>query len=320
MRYYVLLGFLWAGAYAAGAILTTALVIAVWPRIQRSVERMASRQRAHVLAGLRAAPFVIGLATSATLCGVFVRFEPRDTAESPGILLVASALAAGILVVAGMRRGWQSIRVGRECGRLLEVSGARRNNLGSLPMWVVDTAYPIAAVTGILRPRLLISTRLLDECPPAEMDAILRHEAAHVRRRDNLLRAFMVAVPDPLQFGETGRALRAAWAAAAEQAADDEAVGDRPEGRANLAAALVRVARMVQGPPPAWAYGVSFYEGSNLEERVQRLLAPAAVGRPARVLSATVVVLVVACVTILAADPIASRIHGLMEAAVNHLP
>jgi beta-lactamase regulating signal transducer with metallopeptidase domain len=235
-------------------------------------------------------------------------------------VLITLAIAAGALLVGAMLRAWQALQANRECIRLLETSDARIQSADPLPFWIVDTRYPIAAVSGLLRPRLLVSTRLLLECPPEEMDAILRHEAAHIRRRDNLLRAFMHAVPDPLQFGATGRAIQTAWAAAAEQAADDEAAGDRPEGRADLAAALVRVARMVQGPRPAWADGVAFYEGSNLEERVQRLLAPATLGRPARMFSAVFVALTIAAITTVAADPIAFRVHVLMETAVNYLP
>ena len=320
MRYYVLLGFLGAGSYAAGTILTAVVVTALWPRLRRFIGMMAARPRAQVLASLRAAPFAVGLAGAGTCSGVFVRFEPPGTTEAPGLVLIAVAVAAGALLVGAMSRAWQAFRANRECVRLLQTSGARIHSAGPLPFWAVDTPYPIAAVSGLLRPRLLVSTRLLRECPPEEMDAILRHEAAHIRRRDNLLRAFMHAVPDPLQFGATGRAIQTAWAAAAEQAADDEAAGDRPEGRADLAAALVRVARMVQGPRPAWADGVAFYEGSNLEDRVQRLLAPASLGRPARMLSAAIVVVMSAAITIVAADPIAFRVHALMEAAVNHLP
>src|SRR5687768_2726294 len=320
MRYYVLLGFLGAGCYAAGTILTTVVMTATWPGLRRLIGMMAARPRAHVLASLRAAPFAVGLALAGTCCGVFVRFEPRGTTEAPGLVLITFAITAGALLAGTMLRAWRAHQASRECTRLLETSGARIHSAGPLPFWIVDTPHPIAAVSGLLRPKLLVSTRLLLECPPEEMDAILRHEAAHIRRRDNLLRAFMLAVPDPMQFGATGRAIQSAWAAAAEQAADDEAAGDRPEGRAELAAALVRVARMVQGPRPTWADGVAFYEGSNLEERVQRLLGPASLGRPARILSAGVGGLMIAAITIVAADPIAFRVHALMEAAVNHLP
>jgi beta-lactamase regulating signal transducer with metallopeptidase domain len=320
MRYYVLLGFLSAGAYAAAAIFTTAIVRVGWPGISRSIGLMASGPRAQVLASLRAAPFAVGVASAMALSGVFLRFEPRGTTESPSLLLTVGAATAAALFLRSAVRMSRSLQASRQCTRLLETSGARVTGANPLPLWIVDTPYPIAAVTGVLRPRLLVSTRLLRECPPEEMDAILRHEAAHVRRRDNLLRAFMLAVPDPLQFGATGRAIQTAWAAAAEQAADEEAVTDRPEVRADLAAALVRVARMVQGPRPTWAEGVAFYEGSNLEERVQRLLAPAAHERRARILTAAAILLILGSITIVAADPVAFRVHSLMEAAVNHLP
>jgi Zn-dependent protease with chaperone function len=320
MRYYVLLGFLAAGAYAGGAVLTAGAVSLAWARYQTAAMRIPSHTRAQLLAAMRFAPLAVGIALSAALSGVFLRFEPRATAESPGLLLIVAATAAAILFLAAASRAFRAVAAGRRCIRLLRSCGTRADAAGRLPLWIVDTPYPIAAVTGVLRPRLLVSARIVRECPPEEIDAILRHEAAHVRRRDNLLRALMLAAPDPLLFGATGRALHSAWAAAAEQAADDEAAGDRPDVRADLAAALIRVARMVQGPPPAWAAGVAFYEGSNLEERVQRLLAPAAAGGRARTWLAAATVLIVAAFAAVAADPIAFRVHSLMEAAVNRLP
>ena len=108
------------------------------------------------------------------------------------------------------------------------------------PVWLIDSAYPVAAVTGLFRTRLLISTRIVRECTPSELDAVIRHEAAHVRRRDNLVRAAMRYLPDPFLLVASGHALQSDWAAAAEEAADDEAAGPRAEARSELAAALVR--------------------------------------------------------------------------------
>ncbi len=139
-------------------------------------------------------------------------------------------------------------------------------------IWLIESAYPVAAVTGLFRTRLLISTRIVSECTPRELEAVIRHEAAHVRRRDNLVRAAMRYLPDPMLLLNAGRELQTGWAAAAEEAADDEAAGPRVEARTELAAALVRVARMAEGPPPQWMPALAFYEGTNLENRVRRLL------------------------------------------------
>lgn len=319
MRYFVLLGFLSAGTYAVAAVLTAALVTAIWPKCRRTLAGTPPQTRAQVLASIRLAPLAVGTAAALTLAGVFLRFEPRSTTESPSLLLIAATIMAVILFSAGAMTAVRSLVGNRQCARLVQACG-RRAPETDLPLWIVETPYPVAAVSGVLRPRLILSARILRECSPEEADAILRHEAAHVRRRDNLLRALMLSTPDPLHVGSTGREIQQAWAAAAEEAADDEAAGDRAEVRADLAAALVRVARMVQGPPPSWAIGVAFYEGTNLESRVQRLLSPVSQSHPAHVVPAATTLLILASAAIVAADSLAFRVHALMEAAVNHLP
>jgi Zn-dependent protease with chaperone function len=320
MRYFALLGLLSAGAYAVLVVgLSWALVVA-WPRCRRALAHVPAAQRAQWLAALRLAPAAVGVMGALTLASIFVRFEPRDTRETPGLLLLAFAAGGGALFCHTGFRTMQAVRAGRECVRLLRSCGRELEGVRPLPLWVVESPYPIAAVTGILRPRLLISSGILRACPPEEMEAILRHETAHVRRRDNLLRALMMTVPDALQFGRTGQDVQAAWAASAEEAADDEAAGDALDARSDLAAALVRVARMADGPPPDWITGVAFFTGTNLEDRVHRLLNRGSDGVPAPVLAVGSILLVAASVAIAAADTVALRVHTVMETAVNFLP
>jgi beta-lactamase regulating signal transducer with metallopeptidase domain len=321
MRYFVLLGFLSAGAYAVTVACAAAAVVRVWPPYHRAVVRLGASRRAYALAALRVAPCGIGVAAALAVAGVFLRFEPRHTTESPGAMLIAAGLATLLLIATGAIRGLRAALASRQCTRLVRTCGRRLDRSDAPGLWIVDTAYPVAAVTGVLRPRLLLSTRILRECPAGEVQAILRHEAAHLRRRDNLLRAIMLILPDPLQFGETGRSIHSTWAAAAEQAADEQAAGDEAETRATLAAALVRVSRMTRGCAPPWASGVAFFEGHNLEERVQRLLAPAgSTRRPPAVISSAALMLLAASAAAVAANPIALRLRTLMEGAVNYLP
>jgi beta-lactamase regulating signal transducer with metallopeptidase domain len=175
-------------------------------------------------------------------------------------------------------------------------------------------------VTGLFRPRLLLSARIIAECTASELDAIVRHERAHVRRGDNLARAAILYLPNPLAFTPAGREMQHAWAAAAEEAADDDAAGDAVDGRTALASALVRVARMATAPAPDWVPALTFYEGNNLENRVRRLLDGRHGGGRVPVAGVLLSVLLFAGCAFALTDGAARQLHAWMEIAVQHVP
>lgn len=321
MRYYVLLFLVITAAYAVANAATSLAVRLAWPLTRAWVSRRRPSRRAQTLAMLRVAPVAAATAWSVTVGAVFLRFEPRNTTEFPGMILMAAAACALMLIATAALELAHSLSADAHCTALVRQCGRPWVRPDGLPIWIVDTAYPVAAVAGIFRPRLLLSARLIAECPEGEMDAIIRHEAAHLRRRDNLLRAAMRCLPDMLSLTRTATEIHTTWAAAVEQVADDEAAGVEPESRTRLAAALVRVARMTDGPPPAWMPGVvAFYEGEHLEERVRRLLAPCAnVGtRPVGFVASFALVGLVSAMATNATTSL--QLHLLMEAAVRLLP
>jgi Zn-dependent protease with chaperone function len=57
---------------------------------------------------------------------------------------------------------------------------------------------PVALCYGLLRPRLLVSAATLRELSSAEVEAVLRHEQVHLRRRDPLRRLLLRAMTDAL--------------------------------------------------------------------------------------------------------------------------
>lgn len=320
MRYYILLALIPLGAYAVAGIVGALGVSAAWPRIRQRVDRRPAGERARVLALLRLLPMLAGTLTALLFATTFVRYEPRGTTETPGVLLLGLAAATLLLCAAALQRiaGWW--RAGAACSTLLRQCGQRWQRTDGQRIWVVETSYPVAAVTGFFRTRLLLSARIIRECTPREVEAVIRHEAAHVRRRDNFVRAAMACLPDPLALLAAGGDIQRAWAAAVEEAADDEAAGPQIEGRAELAGALVRVARMAEGPPPAWMPALAFYEGTHLERRVRRLLAAGpGTDRTSR-RSLVTAVIALAAGAMLFLEAVSRPLHVLMELAVQHLP
>ncbi len=271
MRYYLLLIVVALSSFAFSSVLAAFGVCAAWTRIRSRWDRRASHTRTSPLLALRALPSAAGFLSATAVAIGFLRHEPRHTVEEPGLVLGFAAALAGalvaVVVVRGARDAGRAVyfaRLASHCRRWTHRHGASIS--------VLDTGYPVAAVAGMFRPRLLMSSRILNECTPEEVDAIVAHEQAHIRAHHNVIRALMRGLPDPLALLRTGREIEAGWALAAEQTADDEAAGMSEEKRATLAAALVHVARMAEERPPSWMPALAFYQGHDLQHRVRALL------------------------------------------------
>ena len=98
-----------------------------------------------------------------------------------------------------------------------------------------------------------------------ELQIALKHELAHIQSRDNLKKLVLRFCPFPGMDK-----LESAWSQAAELAADDDAVSNM-EGAVDLAAALVKISRLVP-VETASVCTVGFVSGS-INARVARLLA-----------------------------------------------
>ena len=316
MRYYVLLVLVSAGAFAVTASACAAIVATVWPALKHRLP-LAAAHRARRLALLRLAPVISGSAALAIVAATFLRYEPRDTTEVPGLFLLSSAALSLALVMSASRRLATAARRARQCDQLLRACGSPQSRPDGHQVWIVETEYPVAAVMGVLRTRLLLSRRILAECTDAEVASVVRHELAHIQRRDNLVQAAMRFLPDPLAHTRTGRELQAAWSIAAEEAADDFAAHDASE-RTDLAAALVRVAGMAQGRPPQWLPALTFFERHTVESRVRRLLRPGPAAQGSlRVVPAAVAI---GAALLIGTEAVGLRLHALMELAVRVLP
>jgi beta-lactamase regulating signal transducer with metallopeptidase domain len=246
------------------------------------------------------------------------RFESREGDELLGrSLWVAGTFGAALLLLMAARlvRMWWQTR------RLLRVWLSSATPITprdvTIPAFVITTGFPIVAVIGVLRPRLVIDAQVLRACTDEELTAILAHERGHLRRWDNVRRAAFAAVPGPWFSSD----LPEAWRDATEEAADDLAAATGHDTRFHLATALLRVSRLA--PPRDDAAGwreqlpaSALYRGESIEGRVRRLvdtpLAPDHGRRPWTT---------VMTVGILGAGLIVQReLHDLMEHVVAFLP
>lgn len=306
----VLAAFVCANAAGAAA--------AAW-QWRRRTPPEAPQDRASFLLRIRMLPLVASLLWSALAMISFFLFESRRADERTGLVLVALAAVGALLITAAAARLVITLSRHRRIVRGW-FAGAENTALPGIgiPAVIVDTEFPIVAVVGIWRPRLVIARDVLDACTPDELKAVLDHECRHVARGDNLRRTLLIALPDPLGWLAVGRAIDAAWHDATEEVAD-EAPGDGrgDAGRVALASALIRVAALVPaGRPPAEIPASALYRGEPLERRVRRLLDPIPPRPAARRHYQWMALagLIGLCIVLL------GPIHDLLEVAVTFLP
>src|SRR4051794_36247466 len=184
--------------FAIVATLTSAAIAWIAPGLAHRFDRYAPAARAARLFRLRMLPaacasvFAFGVALP-----IFLRYEPVHSEETLArTLIVAAVLGAALLgrgawrAAAGLRATGAVMRDWRARGRPLPFADA------PIPVFAIDDAFPTVAVVGFSRPALFIAERVLRECPPDEVRAMLLHECAHITHRDNLKRFFMRACPD----------------------------------------------------------------------------------------------------------------------------
>ncbi|MFZ3213893.1 MAG: M56 family metallopeptidase [Terriglobales bacterium] len=243
--------------------------------------------------GLRILPLVAALVV-VTVFTVpsFLRFEPRWDDEPIGIAALALASAGAAILIFGIINALLAwMRTSRSVSSW--TSGSRTLNLeATVPAFQTPESAPLLAVAGLCRPRLLVSgcaRRLLD---PGELEVAIRHELAHVRRRDNLKKLLLRACAFPF-LG----ALDGAWLQAAEINADDEAVQDE-RSALDLASALLKVSRLSPlVPGPELVMDLVSGNPGAVAARVERLLAWTPRARPQRRLLPVAVPALVAAVT-----------------------
>jgi len=306
------LAFAGLGFVVANSLLTL-LTVLVWRLARPSFHRAGALFFLRMVPTVGSVGVVLGLVVPA-----FWAFEPRATQERAGPVL-AFVILAGFLVVSGMRRAFVSWRDTRGLERAWSASAVPSADLGiPVDTYRVPSDRPFAALVGIVRPRLFFADRFLDGLSASERRAVVDHEAGHMVALDNLKRAAMRLAPDWLAFVPAGREIEAAWATAAEEAADDHAAGPGRRRALELASALLKASRLM---PLACTSVSNFCNGAPLAGRVERLFAepvvrPAAARLRARRLAWMSAALVAA---VLLSAPSLKAAYELTETAVRLL-
>ena len=294
------------------------------PAAIRLSERFRPQLAARLLLLLRLAPTGLSLLMVAGLLAPsYLWLEPRGAPEPIGWACLAAAalgLAVWSLSIARtLRAAGRSLRHIRRCQRTARKTYLRGE---TAPVWLMEGPAPLVMLAGVLHSHLVISRRVVSALSGDQLAAVLRHERAHSRSRDNFKRLLVLMAPGILPFFHGFSRLEQAWARVTEWAADDFAVAGDTHRSLTLAAALVRVARLGKVPAPPVLVTSLMPNGVDLSARVDRLLhfvpTPSKPGGVARLLSGGAGLLLGASVVALMAQPVALHTaHEFLEALIR---
>ena len=274
-------------AMAVFAVFVAIVSATVYPHLRQRLMRAEPARRTRALLALSVLPAVAAVGLTAlcflpsTLGTLWPDFDhcPHHGNEHPHFCLVHLPLSSGSLfawLVAAVVATYPLLRALHRFTSIARSRRAFRQIVHSAVfdrargIWLVEADFPLAVTTGVLRPRIFMSTALLRSLPPDLVDAVTEHERAHRRRRDVLLK-LVAGILSLVHLRRTRLRLLADLDLAAEQACDEETgvlLGDR----LRVARALLALERLLQGTGMRVGLaGVSF-GSSSVIPRVESLL------------------------------------------------
>ena len=250
------------------------VVCGVWRKVFSCAQRFPASRCADLLFALRVLPFV--LATAATLALAvpsFLLLEPHVGNEPLGAVPVALGFCGLVILLAGI---WKAVAAWVRASRTIARWSSEARPIGSsllaskglVPVVRLSATAPPLTAAGVLRPSVWLSRAAEFLLSERELEAALRHEVVHVRRRDNLRKLILrlVAFPGTVE-------LETAWREATEMAADDAAVASAAEAL-DLAAAVIKLSRLAPLEAPAELTTALVHSpAESLNARVARLIA-----------------------------------------------
>jgi TonB family protein len=135
---------------------------------------------------------------------------------------------------------------------------------------ILCSDFPEPGVCGIRRPKLVLPKRVVEALTDQELEAVLLHEVAHVRRRDNLVSLFQSWLSCVFWFHPAIWLIDRQLLAERERACDEEVLSHAPNCQQYLSS-LLKVFQSSLGEKLA---GASLITGSNLKRRIDHMRSP----------------------------------------------
>ncbi|HEV2126367.1 MAG TPA: M56 family metallopeptidase [Chloroflexota bacterium] len=207
-------------------------------------------------------------------------------------LVALVALAVGVLRLALLARGIGHTALPTDpeiTARVARIADCLQVSAPAVTLYPLSR--PLALTWGILRPRIVLSTWMLEHLDEQELEAVLAHEVAHVARRDSLVVWLATLLRDAFCYLPTTRAAYRRLHQEKELICDDLAIRSTGQPLA-LASALAKVwdyalnapplpassgSRLSRAVPVGLAHALVNAEQESsmphqMEDRIQRLL------------------------------------------------
>jgi len=245
------------------------VVATLWARVWLHSERYPAWHCADLLFAIRMLPLAISLTVTFTFTvPSFMLLEPHAIREPVGAIPLVLGLCGLILVLMGILDATAAVLAASRTIATWAGDGLLVKGESSVPVLRISRVAPALTAAGIFRPLVLMSDAVQAVLNTSELRSALRHELAHVRRRDNLKKLLLRFVVFPGMA-----ALEVAWLQATEIAADDAAVSTVSEAL-DLAAALIKLSRLAPFPSaPDNATTLIHAPLASVNARIERLIA-----------------------------------------------
>ncbi|WP_025683971.1 M56 family metallopeptidase [Paenibacillus maysiensis] len=157
---------------------------------------------------------------------------------------------------------------------LTEALVARYRDLGADRIWVISYAKPAAFTMGLWKPRIVLSSALLSVLDRNEEEAVVYHEAYHMKHYDPLKTWLLQMCATLLFYLPVLRHITKLYKTAREILADNEAI-NRTGSPMGIGSALLKLLSMT----PANAHLVnsaacSSFAETSINYRISRILDP----------------------------------------------
>ena len=299
------------------SVLNALGTLMAWAAFETVRRRTAAAGRApgpQTLFAIRMLPLALA---SVFAFGIFLPVhwaaESREGTEYFGGMLYA---VAGISVLLLVRSTTRIVSAMRACRAL------RRSWPAPAATMVEDGSMPGMSLAGIFRTKVMVGRPVLDTLSKDELEVAVAHEIAHQRSRDNLKRFAMFASADFFGFTGSARQLEQMWNVGVECDADAVAVNGDPKRAANLASALLKVARLGGAAThvpssPLWS---TFYQAALLELRVRRLVTGTSTPSSSPLLPAVLLSIMTVSVYAAWTTGLSEAVHEVSEILVRLVP
>ncbi|MDT7777860.1 MAG: hypothetical protein QOC99_372 [Acidobacteriota bacterium] len=219
-----------------------------------------------------------------------------------GVLLLASRFVGGWLFVLRLRRSATPVA---ECFEELLVRVSGRLRVSRAVRLCQSALVEVPTVVGHLRPIILIPASALLGLTPQQLEAVLAHELAHVRRYDYVVNLLQMAAETLLFYHPASWWLSRRVRAEREHACDDAAV--EATGDVLLYARALTALEHLRGAHTHAAALALAANGGSLMKRIQRLVNTNHAARTRRPLVAAAALLVaIFCAALVGAHSLAS--------------